>query len=62
VVQDEIAASVSSALAIKLSGGSSASRPPSNFEAHEKFLQGEFFFFVARRAISNSPSNTMKRL
>lgn len=43
-VQDEIAAAVTTALATTLSGSSPESRPPSNFEAHEKFLQGEFFF------------------
>ncbi len=44
-VQDEIAAAVTTALATTLSRSSPESRPPSNFEAHEKFLQGEFFYY-----------------
>ena len=60
-VQDEIAAAVTAALSIRLSDSQASSRPPSNIEAHEKFLQGEFFFYRRapgdfERAIANYES------
>ncbi len=47
-VQDEIATAVATALDIALSGGAQVAAAPANFEAYEKFAQGEFFYY--RRA------------
>lgn len=43
-VQDEIAASVATALQVTLAGGNSGGRKPENIDAYEKFLQGQFFY------------------
>ena len=47
-IQDEISASVATALQITLAGGSSRGRPPANAAAYESFLKGNYFYF--RRA------------
>jgi TolB-like protein/DNA-binding winged helix-turn-helix (wHTH) protein/Tfp pilus assembly protein PilF len=47
-VQDEIATAVATALDIALSGSAQVAAAPANFEAYEKFAQGEFFYY--RRA------------
>jgi len=43
-VQDEIAASVATALDVTLAGGAAAERPPVSPEAYASFLQGKFFY------------------
>lgn len=43
-VQDEIAAAVATALRVTLSDAVRRSPPPASAEAHELFLQGEFFY------------------
>jgi len=44
-VQDEIAASVATALQVTLAGlDAGESRPPANVEAYERFLQGQLFY------------------
>jgi len=43
-VQDEIAASVATALQVTLAGKKPGERIPSNIQAYEHFLQGQFFY------------------
>ena len=43
-VQDEIAASVATALQVTLAGRSRRAGPPANVDAYERFLQGQFFY------------------
>ena len=47
-IQDEISASVATALQTTLAGGNSRGRPPANAAAYESFLKGDYFYF--RRA------------
>ena len=47
-VQDEIATAVAAALQATLERGNPKARSPANFDAFEKFAQGEFFYY--RRA------------
>ena len=42
-IQDEIAASVATALDINLAGGRPRGRPPANAAAYESFLKGDYF-------------------
>jgi TolB-like protein/DNA-binding winged helix-turn-helix (wHTH) protein/Tfp pilus assembly protein PilF len=43
-IQDEIAASVATALQVTLRGGAPHGRMPASVEAYEQYLQGEFFY------------------
>lgn len=43
-IQDEIAASVATALQVTLAGGKPHGRMPASVEAYESYLQGQFFF------------------
>jgi len=43
-VQDEIAASVATALQVTLAGGAPHGQMPASIEAYERFLQAEFFY------------------
>ena len=43
-VQDEIAASVATALQVSLAGGAPHGRMPATVEAYEHYLQGQFFY------------------
>ncbi|HEY4645650.1 MAG TPA: winged helix-turn-helix domain-containing protein [Steroidobacteraceae bacterium] len=43
-IQDEIAASVAIALQGTLGGGAARNRTPASLEAHERYLQGHFFY------------------
>jgi TolB-like protein/DNA-binding winged helix-turn-helix (wHTH) protein len=47
-IQDDIAASVATALRVTLGGATPKSRMPARIEAYESFLRGEFFYY--RRA------------
>ena len=44
-IQDEIAASIATALQITLAGGRPRGRPPANAAAYESFLKGDYFYF-----------------
>ena len=43
-IQDEIAASVATALRVRLAGGKPHGRMPATVEAYENYLQGQFFY------------------
>jgi TolB-like protein/DNA-binding winged helix-turn-helix (wHTH) protein/Tfp pilus assembly protein PilF len=43
-IQDEIAASVATALQVRLAGGKPHGRMPATVEAYENYLQGQFFY------------------
>ncbi len=60
-VQDEIAASVASALQVALAGDDSAERPPASVDAYERYLQGQFHYTGGHRATSSARSSTTSR-